>query len=537
MSDYFDRVEQGMREAVRRGAHEPWYVRLRPRLSRPVVVAVACLVVTGSALAASGVLQTGTPVSPEVAPLATVDDGAPIPSSVRLLALRVSDPDGGPPWGLRTIKTTRGLECVQVGRIVDGRIGVLGSDGAFHDDGRFHPLSIDYLDAGSSNCATEDANGNAFLNEEAFGVPVDGLISGEREVSGGCYQPRPSTRQCPPGDRRNIYYGLLGPDATSITYLAADGKEHRMATVGPDGAYLVVLPHIAGRCLRGSAGCSDLHSPSVISRDSSGETGGPTLNAFGVVRAVNYRGRSSCHLPDGAEVEASERTDETAFRARLRERYPMVYRKLHDAEQRQTGAHLSPHERSELESLQQRRTAHSPESPCPAVGYVPLAPARHITRAQVASAVSAHVEAARHYCEPVGGGDAVGCDTRPRPGYRRIDMRYGPPQQLLIVEFTARVAVTNYDSHFEINTTDPVNRAKTRCPVSGGGGTFGPTDTNLRAGQRVRHAEFFNPECPGRSRITVGLVTVNGPSGATPVPGLPGQSAEIPVGHTSIMLP
>jgi hypothetical protein len=163
------------------------------------------------------VFQTGTPVSPEVTPVATVDDGAPIPSSVRLLALRVADPDGGPPWGLRTIKTTRGLMCVQLGRIVDGRIGVLGEAGAFHDDGRFHPLSIDYLDAGSSNCGTEDAHGNAFLNEEAFGVPTDGLISGEGEVSGGCYAPHPTSRACPPQDRRNIYYGLLGPDAASVT--------------------------------------------------------------------------------------------------------------------------------------------------------------------------------------------------------------------------------------------------------------------------------------------------------------------------------
>jgi len=50
MSDYFDRVEQGMREAVRRGAHIPWYTRVRLRPSRPVAAVLACLVVThGSA--------------------------------------------------------------------------------------------------------------------------------------------------------------------------------------------------------------------------------------------------------------------------------------------------------------------------------------------------------------------------------------------------------------------------------------------------------------------------------------------------------
>ena len=116
-------------------------------------------------------------------------------------------------------------------------------------------------------------------------------------------------------------------------------------------------------------------------------------------------------------------------------------------------------------------------------------------------------------------------------------MRYGPPEQLLVVEFTARVAVRNFDSHFEINTTDPIDRPNTRCPVSGGGSTFGPTDTDLHAGQHVRYITFFNPQCPGISHITVGLVTVNGPSGSMPVPGLPGQSPEIPVGHTSVNLP
>jgi hypothetical protein len=115
-------------------------------------------------------------------------------------------------------------------------------------------------------------------------------------------------------------------------------------------------------------------------------------------------------------------------------------------------------------------------------------------------------------------------------------MSHGPPEQLLVVEFTARVEVRKFDRHFEINTTHPIDRPKTRCPVSGGGG-FGPTNTNLRTGQRVRYVTFFLTQCPGVSHISVGLVTVNGPSGSMPVPGLPGQSREIPVGQTSITLP
>jgi hypothetical protein len=107
MSDYFDRVEQELREAVRRRAHAPWYARLRLGRSRPLVVLVACLIAAGSALAASGVFQTGSPVEPVSPFVPDAGRGVAIAGSVRLLALRVSDPDGGPPWGLRVLKTTR----------------------------------------------------------------------------------------------------------------------------------------------------------------------------------------------------------------------------------------------------------------------------------------------------------------------------------------------------------------------------------------------------------------------------------------------
>jgi len=52
-------------------------------------------------------------------------------------------------------------------RVVDGRIGVLGEDGAFDDDGAFHPLSVDFLDGDA--CGTEDAHGDAFVNEQLHG--------------------------------------------------------------------------------------------------------------------------------------------------------------------------------------------------------------------------------------------------------------------------------------------------------------------------------------------------------------------------------
>jgi hypothetical protein len=535
MSDYFDRVEEGLRDAVAERRHMPWYRRVAVRPGRGVVVVAACLVVSGSALAASGVFQTGAAVAPEVAPLASTDVGAPIPSSVRLLALRVADPDGGPPWGLRTIKTTRGLICVQVGRIVDGRIGVLGRDGAFHDDGRFHPLSVDYLEDGSSNCGTEDAHGNTFLNEEAFGVPVDGLKSGEGEVSGGCYRPRASKRQCPPEDLRNISYGLLGPDATSIAYQRADGTEQTMGTVGPDGAYLVIQRHITSGCMRGPAECSSHFAGPFRSRGSSGNTGGPTLNAFGVVRAVSYRGGSFCRLPDEDEVRAREHAEETAFRARLHERYPAVYRKLRDAEAHSRGARLSSREMAELESLRQRPAGSSPETPCPAVGYAPLRTA-NFTRSEIATTLHVRIESARFYCEKRGFTEP--CDRVAPPGFREIQMQPGRHELLVVIGLRTRIAITNYNRHYEINTSDMTPSGNRRCPGNvGGGGTFGPSYSNYRVGQKVSFTEFIPSECRGVFHIKVGLVSTDGHSGDIPIPGLPGQSAEVPVGEGTFKIP
>src|SRR6202023_3121614 len=46
-------------------------------------------------------------------------------------------------------------------------------------------------------------------------------------------------RVCPQSEERDLYYGLLGPDAESVTYLEA-GKPVTVATSGPEGAYLIV---------------------------------------------------------------------------------------------------------------------------------------------------------------------------------------------------------------------------------------------------------------------------------------------------------
>jgi hypothetical protein len=527
MSDYFDRVEQGMREAVRRGAHEPWYLRLRPRLSRPVVVAIACLVATGSALAASGVFRTGAPVGAEVAPTPGANEGAVITSTVRLLPLRVSDPRGGPPWGLQVLKTTRGLMCVQPGRIVNGRLGALGEDGAFGNDGAFHPLSIDFLSGGG--CGTQDAHGNAFLNEELYGLPANALPSGQHHSSGGCYANPAGPKTCPDSDRRDLYFGLLGPDATSITYATPARQLTTVPTAGQDGAYLIVLPHSRERCAPPEISCVRSESGDMVV--------GPELEPSPAIRTVTYTNAPPCRLPSPAQAAELRALQESKMRALVRIRLPDVYRTRYYHERYMRGSihKLTPAQQRAFEALRAPILRAEERGPrCPAVGYSPLSGEHAITPAEIASPVSAHIEVARHYCERLE--STVPCDRSIPKGYTRISMRGGPPETLLVIQFTARAAVTNFDRHYEINVSDAHDRSNPKCPGPGGG-SFGPTQTNLRVGQHVRFTTFVNTECPGRSHITVGLVTVNGPSGSMPVPGLPGQSAEIPVGATDVFVP
>jgi hypothetical protein len=84
--------------------------------------------------------------------------------------VRAADPDGGPPWGVRVFRSTPGLACVQVGRVYKGKLGVLGQDGAFDNDGKFHELTV-----AAEGCGSVDARGQMFMDgggntENASGV-------------------------------------------------------------------------------------------------------------------------------------------------------------------------------------------------------------------------------------------------------------------------------------------------------------------------------------------------------------------------------
>jgi hypothetical protein len=209
-----------------------WSVRswLSHRVSAAVVALALALAGGAIAVAATGLLN-GSPV-PEVGqkPTPDVGNGVPAPGGSHLLSLRVADPEGGPPWGMRVVHTTRGSTCVQMGRVQNGQLGQLGIDGAYHDDGRFHPLPSDILpiDDGHANISCILPGQTLMSRSPTQDRSAEWMVE-PRKV-------KPTAREL-----RSITYGLLGPHAVSITYRTATGTQTRPVSPG-SGAYMIVEP-------------------------------------------------------------------------------------------------------------------------------------------------------------------------------------------------------------------------------------------------------------------------------------------------------
>jgi hypothetical protein len=154
----------------------------------------------------------------------------------KLLSVRAADPAGGPPWALRMVKTSRGFGCVQLGRVVDGKLGVLGRDGSLRNDGKFHERGAEII--GQSDCQQTDGAGHTFIAISYLGMPesADAIGCVARDY-GGADRP-----VCPPGSLRTIFYGLLGPEATAVSYRDGSGQVVRAPVSRPEGAYVAVRP-------------------------------------------------------------------------------------------------------------------------------------------------------------------------------------------------------------------------------------------------------------------------------------------------------
>lgn len=231
--------------------------RRRSSLRVASAISLGLLATAAAAVAATGLLS-GAPVKPQEHLTPTTGWGIPIPSSVRLLALSAPDPVGGPPWGLRLIHTSRGLGCLQFGRLNGGKLSVIGQDDAFHDDRRLHQLPTDVFEP--EGCTSLDATGHTYIAAGRVAVPASGYTPACNGPEGHNGAQPARVHPCPAADERALYYGTLGPQAKSITYTLG-GQTIRVPTVGPDGAYLIVTraqanadPNIVGpRSANGSS--------------------------------------------------------------------------------------------------------------------------------------------------------------------------------------------------------------------------------------------------------------------------------------------
>jgi len=259
------------------------------------------LVLLGLALAGAGggalLVTVGKPLVPAFVLPANRNTGLgqPIRSSLELLPVRVADPQGGPPWGMRVIRTTRGLVCLQSGRVVDGQLGALGTGYAFRGDGRFHPfLPADAV--GLDSCPTVATGGVAFLTEPMLTVTADGLpLAGENLWPGErvhCDLPGQQDWgvRCPQRQLRQVALGLLGPDATSII-IRTPRRRFAVKPYGPEGAYLIVLP-------------AQPNSNTSISSGGSGPLGSVSNAPGGAVLTVSFRNGTHCQIPARTDREA-----------------------------------------------------------------------------------------------------------------------------------------------------------------------------------------------------------------------------------------
>jgi hypothetical protein len=216
----------------------------------PLLALVAGLLTAGVGTAAvAGLLDQGAPV-PSALESGNLPDR---PGDAEVLPLRVPDPAGGPAWGIsvqRLVDGKRVITCASPARVQNGRAGVIGRDGVFHDDGRFHPLAPGASASGS--CTGGKRIGWFVLSP--MRVPTSGYSGtvGDPRV-GGCRENAPRrtvTRRerrrlrhvpvCGPDAMRRVTLGAAGPAGRTVTYRDRHMRRTIRLNRSDSGAYLFV---------------------------------------------------------------------------------------------------------------------------------------------------------------------------------------------------------------------------------------------------------------------------------------------------------
>lgn len=225
----FDRmVERFATEAVR--------VRSRRRVRAVVALIAAALLTTGATLAATGTVRIGAPATVERPPPGVHSFFGAIQGGTHLGTARAADPDGGPPWGVRTFRTTEGYLCAQVGRVVDRKVGLIGFDGAFHelppranlacnyDPARARPRGVALDSAGRPTAAMISAD-SVFAPASTVRLDVNGM---SRRV--GCDERfrrslHGSVSPCDLARFRYVAWGVLRSGVRSLEALRVPGGD------------------------------------------------------------------------------------------------------------------------------------------------------------------------------------------------------------------------------------------------------------------------------------------------------------------------
>jgi hypothetical protein len=526
MSDYFDRMEGDMRRVVKRHGHQPWYSRLthlrHARLFALLFVGLA--VATPAAGAVTNWFGLGAPVQfPSLNPNRYA--GRAILATSELLSLRVPDPAGGPPWGVNLVRTTRGDVCLQLGRVVDGRLGSLGIDGAWNNDHEFHPFPNS---AEGDFCATSDAVGEGFENVGETGVVANASPpnSARGSQGEGCNPPLPARALqvamlarirrmplrerryfdalpiCASGSTRMVFMGVLGPDAASVTYRAPDGSLTTERTVGTDGAYLLVFPLVSKTCR--------LYTTTPYSRVDCGDSAsymGESPELPGAVTGVTYRDGKVCTLLPTPRELARRLTLEAKVRRLLEAFFARPSRQSNPfqdpAFERTFTALLARYGTTRTSYLE------SPGGSCPPVGYV--TGVKPVTHADVETPISV----------------------------KTVRRKWGG--FMVELSFRAREPVATSSSWYEDYFVNPP-----ACPGPSFGGEIGVGD--IRAGQVIHDTRLLG-RCKGIYRGAIGYVArtyhqLIGPmvnTGPPIVPtysggGMPGSDGSVIVGRFSFTI-
>jgi RNA polymerase sigma factor (sigma-70 family) len=219
---------------------------VRKRVSRALrtLALVAVLVLLASTVLGGGSRSRATRPRPRSAAIAL---GLPPRGRSRLSSLSVADPAGGPAWGMRVVHTGTNLYCLQIGRFVHGRLRPLAG---MKGDGAPNGPSAAALRRLPPSVSPRGVIGSGVVEipfpHVTYSTPRPGL--GDCGAPGTAFSYDPGVEQVAAPSRpagytqaRAILFGLLGPDALSVTYRVG-GRSHTQAVEAGTGAYLIVLP-------------------------------------------------------------------------------------------------------------------------------------------------------------------------------------------------------------------------------------------------------------------------------------------------------